>query len=306
MAAIEKTQYSKYGNVVKLSNGTVDVMVTTDMGPRVIYYGLTGGENTLAEMSLDDGVETPLGKWRPMGGHRFWTAPEAIPRSYPPDNDPVEVELLEPCAVKVRPAVEKAAGVQKEMIVAVEESGAKVTLTHTVTNVGLWPIEMAPWGLTIMRGGGTTIFPQEPFFPHTERLLPARPLVLWSYTDMSDPRWKFGKKFVRLRTDDNLNYPQKIGAAVKAGWAAYHRERLLFVKKFAHEDFACYPDLGCNFETFTNGSFMEVETLGALATVGPGECASHIEKWYLFDGVDQADCDDKLEAAIVPLVEKCL
>jgi hypothetical protein len=305
MASIEKTKYSHYGNVVKLSNGAADVLVTTDMGPRVIYYGFPGGTNILAELSLDEAVETSLGKWRPMGGHRLWTAPEAIPRGYTPDNDPVDVEILEPCAVRVRPAPDTVASVQKEITIALDSKGTGVTLTHTITNIGLWPIELAPWGLTIMNGGGTTIFPQEPFAPHTECLLPARPLVLWSYTDMADPRWKFGKKFVRLSCDAKLDYPQKIGAAVKAGWAAYHRGDLLFVKRFTHEDCARYPDFGCNFETFTKGSFMEVETLGALTKLEPGECAVHCEKWHLFSGVSLGDSDDSIEAAIMPLVDKC-
>lgn len=306
MASIEKTTFSRYGGVVKLSNGTVDVMVTTDMGPRIIYYGFPGGTNILAELSLDVAVDTSLGKWRPIGGHRLWTAPEAIPRSYTPDNDPVEVELIQPSAVRVRPAPDNVGNVQKEIKVELDSSGSKVTLTHIVKNIGLWPVTLAPWALTIVNGGGTTIFPQEPFFAHTERLLPARPLVLWSYTDMSDSRWQFGKKFARLSTNDAMDFPQKIGAAVKAGWAAYHRGDLLFVKRFGYDECRCYPDMGCNFETFTKGSFMEVETLGALANLQPGEVATHVETWHLFGGVQIGDSDDSLEAAIKPLVEKCV
>lgn len=297
MAEIEKTRYKDYGHVVRLSNGEVELMATTDLGPRVIYYGFVGGENILGEMGLDEGVETELGKWRLYGGHRLWTAPEASPRSYAPDNDPVEFETFEPCGVCLRPPEEEGVGVRKEITVTLDTSGTRVQVHHKVTNTGFWPIELACWGLTIMRGGGTTIFPQEPFAPHTECLLPVRPLVLWSYTDMGDPRWSFGSRYVRLRGDAALDTPQKIGALVKSGWAAYNVDDILFVKRFGYEEGAVYPDFGCNFETYTRGSFMEVETLGPLTRLEPGECATHVERWHLAKGIHIDDPEAALEAA---------
>jgi hypothetical protein len=58
-----------------------------------------------------------------------------------------------------------------------------------------------------------------------------RAMTLWHYTDLSDPRWTFGRKFIRLRTDDTLDAPQKIGIANKQGWAGYWRKRTLFLKR---------------------------------------------------------------------------
>ena len=92
---IEKTKYSTYGNCLKLSNGTVDVLVTLDLGPRVIYYGFAGGENTFAELGPDTVVKSELGEWHPWGGHRLWHAPEASPRRYVLDDVPVKVAVLQ-------------------------------------------------------------------------------------------------------------------------------------------------------------------------------------------------------------------
>ena len=75
-------------NCYRLSNGVVEVVVTTDVGPRIIRYGFVGEDNLLGEVP-DDTVTTDLGVWKPWGGHRLWTAPEAMPRSYSPDNDRV-------------------------------------------------------------------------------------------------------------------------------------------------------------------------------------------------------------------------
>ena len=85
---VEKVTYLNLPNCYKLSNGTVEVIVTTDMGPRVIRYGFVGEENVFAELP-DAVVKTELGEWKPLGGHRLWSAPEAWPRSYAPDTGPL-------------------------------------------------------------------------------------------------------------------------------------------------------------------------------------------------------------------------
>jgi len=57
---------------------------------------------------------------------------------------------------------------------------------------------------------------------------------------------------------------------------------LLFLKAIESVPGAIYPDMGCNFETFTNGDFLEIESLGALRRLEPGESVTHHESWYLF------------------------
>ena len=42
---IIKTEYLGWTNCVKISNGIVELIVTTDVGPRIIHYGFKGGPN---------------------------------------------------------------------------------------------------------------------------------------------------------------------------------------------------------------------------------------------------------------------
>lgn len=301
---IEKTKYSSYGNCYKMSNGTVDLLVTLDVGPRIIFYGFSGGENNLAELGPDSVVKSELGEWHPWGGHRLWHAPEVMPRSYVPDDNPVDSEIIGNSTIRVTPPLEAATHIQKEMMISLDREGAGVTITHTLKNKGPWPVELAPWALTIVKGGGTTIIPQEPFISHNDKLIPGRSIALWNFTDMGDPRWTFGKRFIRLHTDSKLKFPQKIGAAVHQGWAGYLRDKTLFVKRFPYIEGATYPDFGCNFETYTEGDFMEVETLAPMTKLQPNETATHVEHWYLFKDVNAGDTEDSLDNAIAPLVAK--
>lgn len=298
---VERVTYFNQPNCYRLSNGTVEVIVTTDIGPRVIRYGFVGGSNMFAELP-DPVVKTPLGDWKPYGGHRLWHAPEAIPRSYSPDNDPIRFELVGSDTIRLSQPVEPKTGIEKEMTITLASEGTAVTVVHRLTNRNLWDVRLAPWALTIMAGGGVTILPQEPYKSHDDEVLPARPMVLWHYTNLTDPRWTWGKKYILLRTDERNNEAQKIGLMNKQGWAAYHLNRQLFVKRFAYQDGVEYPDHGCNCETFTKGSFMEVESLGHMQTLKPGGSAEHVETWYLFRNVNIGVTETELDAALLPLI----
>jgi hypothetical protein len=149
-----------------------------------------------------------------------------------------------------------------------------------------------------MAPGGRAIYPQEPYISHTEKLLPARPLVLWNYTDMNDPRWTWGERYVQLRQDPKADTPQKIGIRNSLGWSAYTLKGDVFVKRFPYDADAVYPDHGCNNETFTNEDMLEVESVGPLTPVAAGGgVVEHSEQWGLFKadiGKDETDIDAKL------------
>jgi hypothetical protein len=184
-----------------------------------------------------------------------------------------------------------------------DAKGSRLTVRHRITNRGLWDVELAPWAITIMRYGGMTILPQEPFRSHDEYLLPARPMTLWHYTDLSDPRWTLGKNFIRLQTDDTLDAPQKVGIANKQGWAGYWRNQDLFLKRVQYQEGARYPDYGSNVETYTAGAFVELETLGPLERLQPGQAAEHTEIWSLHAKVDLGSSESSLVEALAPIIE---
>jgi hypothetical protein len=281
-----------------LANDTVEVLVATAIGPRIVRYGFPGGDNLLGWVP-ETSVKTDLGVWRPWGGHRLWIAPEHMPRSYSPDNDPVDVQV-EGRTVTLTQNIEPKTGIQKILTVTLADTGTGVTVGHRLVNRSLWDVQVSPWGLTIMNTGGTIILPQEPYASHDDALLPVRAMTMWAYTDLSDPRWQIGPKFLRLRTDAARAGSQKVGIANRQGWAAYHRKDQLFVKRYDWHDTATYPDFGVNTEAYTAGAFVELETLGALVSLAPGATATHEERWFLFRNVEQPATDDALATALAP------
>jgi hypothetical protein len=296
---VDKTTWEGH-DALKLSNGTVEVVVTTGIGPRIIRYAFTGGENILGELAATPATTTALGDWKPWGGHRLWAAPESMPGSYGPDNGPVKAQVSGPSVTLAQPR--DAAGLEKQIVVTLATTGTGVTVRHSLTNQTPWTLELSAWALTIMNGGGMVVIPNEPYQTHDEALLPTRALATWAYTDLSDPRWTLGSKYIRLRTDASLKAPQKIGVANRRGWAGYLRNDTLFIKRVDWDDSATYPDFGVNTETYTSENFIELETMGPLRKLSPGAEATHEERWSLFKGVSAGTTEASLDSVLQPLV----
>ena len=302
---IRQVEYGRWPNCYRLANDVWELIVTTDVGPRVIRCGFVGADNEFKEYS-DQLGQTGGVEWRIYGGHRLWHAPEHESRTYVPDNSPVKVEVGDG-AVHLVQEVESTTGIQKEIELAMARDAACVTVTHRLRNTNSLPVTLAPWALSVMAPGGTAILPLPTHGSHEKDLLPGNSLALWKYTDLSDPRWTWGHKYILLRQDSSPTVnPQKIGAAVPDGWAAYARAGRLFLKTFRHDPVATYPDMGCSVETFTNKDMLELETLGPLVSVPPGAAVEHVEHWRLFRDVPMPHNDADIDTHIFPLVQAAI
>ena len=279
---MEKIRFQDFQNCLRLTNDEIELVAATDFGPRIIGYNFIGGENVLG-IHAEAKVETELGVWKPYGGHRLWIAPENMPNSYAPDNSPVEFFFDEQNnRLRLVQPIEKTSKTQKEITITLDEKGSSVSINHKITSFSEHEIEIAAWALTIMREGGEVFIPNEPFAPYgAETLLPVRNLTVWSYTDLSDSRWKFDKEFISLRVDSLKSAAQKIGILNKLGYIQYKLDDVIFTKQFVYQPDALYPDMNSNTEIYTAGSFIEIETLAPIVRLAPGESTEHTEIWEL-------------------------
>ena len=299
---LETVQYEGW-DAVRLANGDAELVVTTAMGPRIIHYSLTGGPNAFQVIPETRG-QTGGGEWLPYGGHRLWHAPEEKPRSYFPDNAAYGTPAMEGETLVMTSPVESTTGIQKETRVTLAPTGPAVKVEHLLTNHNVWPVTLSAWALSIVANGGKVVLPQEPFVAHDDELLPARPLVLWKFTDMADPRWRWGTKYMTLTQRDDLGTPQKAGACNAQGWGAHVTDTQAFVIQIQPSPAgpAALADMGCNFEAFAKGPFQELETLGPLTTLQPGQSVSHTEHWFLAKISGQTDTDDALDTVLLPAI----
>ncbi len=300
--AVEVVSYGGWKKNLRLSNRQMELIVTAEVGPRIIRLGFLEGPNELAEFPNDMG-KCGGDDWRIYGGHRLWHAPESKPRTYWPDNGPVEWRPQEK-GIWVTTPPEPATGIQKAMRIWLNPERNHVHIVHRLTNHGAWPVGLAVWALTVMAPGGRAIVPQEPFGSHSEFLLPARPLVLWRYTDMGDPRFTWGRRFIQMRQDRTAVTPLKIGALNTLGWVAHENKGRLFLKRFACHQRATYLDYGCNCELFTNADMLEVESLSPITMLEPGASVDHDEHWHLYREIDLGTTEESMDLALTHLLEE--
>ena len=307
MVTISEITYKNFGRCVKMQNETASVIVTMDVGPRIISYCLNGRENILLEDTerefFENGEEfrSYFGEdktWYIYGGHRLWSSPESFPHSYVPDNSPCECAVLEDGSLCIMPP-ETRTGQQHCMMIQLNEHNSCLLVSHSIQNVSGSIVTLAPWAMTVCSAGGVEIVPQS---TKDNGLLSNRRNVYWSYSDINDDRFFIGNRYITLQQKKGAEGKFKIGVNNEDGWAAYVNRGQIFLKSFEMNVNGNYPDSGCNFETFTNGIFLECESLGELTTLRNGETVYHTERWSLIPCDEEFDRKD--EGSIDSFVRK--
>jgi hypothetical protein len=271
-------------NIHVLENAFLRIEYLTD-SLRIVGLIPAGKANMLADLTDLPPISTQYGDFYFHGGHRLWHAPEAMPRTYIPDIGELTITDA-PEGVLLESPTEAGTGIRKRMEIRLAADQPIVTLTHTLTNDGMWPVELAPWAISQFRLGGTVILPMPVGNVDSSGLLHNRQISLWPYARINDPRLKLDDEFVLFQAEADLP-PFKIGYLNRHGWMAYWLDGVLFRKTFEAHSESKYPDNNCNAELYCNDRFVELESLGSLDVIEPGKSIFHRETWELFDSLDQ-------------------
>lgn len=256
-----------------------------DAGPRIVRGLLNGSnENQLAELPDIEWV-TPNGDYHIRGGHRLWVAPEIVERTYAPDNNGLTIENVPQGVRLIQPT--DVTGIRKSIEIQLHDDAPRVTLIHRLQNESEKTIDCAPWAITMLPLGGTAIMPLR-LASDAESLLPDRSVVLWHYTRLGDPRLYIGDENILIEARPQLP-PCKIGTLNVAGWLAYLRGDIFFVKRFQPHPNRPHVDRNCNAEMYCNDRFIELETLAPFQTLTPSETVEHVETWEWRKGVTSID-----------------
>lgn len=246
-------------------------------GPRIVRLGLAGSTQNLLAETPEVSWETPLGRYELLGGHRLWFAPEDPDLVAVPDSHGLELKD-EGTGIRLIGPAEPSTGLRRSISVRLDPDQPAVEIDDELCNVGDHPVELAPWSITQLPPGGLVRLPQ-PVAITDHVVQPNRILVLWPYTSWDDKRLE--PREGELRVHATPGPWLKVGSFIEAGWVAYDREDVTFVCRFQPDRGRTYPDLGCNVEIYCGGPFLELEVLGPLARLGPGETAILSQRWEL-------------------------
>jgi hypothetical protein len=299
MAQATRVDLHGYRDCIQLENGHARVVLGHHCGGRVLEYALAGGANVLA---LDptqagwtwDGGEQYIDPW----GGRLDIGPEKVVAAHPALwVGAWTASVGDDGTARLVSEVDPATGVQLTREFALAQDSTRLTCTQTIENLGAETHELCHWSRTLVTGGGIAIVPlTEPSrFPHGYvQYDTTEPTINYEPTD---PHVVVSDGYAQVI--DTPLHP-KLGMDSRAGWMAYLlRSDVLFVKRFpvypdrVYNEIAgltvslwCYEDLLC-----------EVEPMGPMQRLAPGDAASFTEDWWLLsygfparrDGLDLKD-----------------
>lgn len=284
----EIASYKDFGRCVSISNGVIEAYVTVDIGPRIIKFGYVDGQNIMCTDRAGLGIMTDKkytdffgeGKgWESFGGHRVWLTTESYPETYTPDDEPVDYEITATGAIFTAKE-DKCNFVQKSFEILMDDDDANMQVKTAIKNIGDKDREFAVWCITVSAQGGNLIIPMN---TNDTGLLHNRNISVWPYTDISDKRIYWGKNYVTIKQDPKAQTPVKLGFDLNAGTVYYSLNDDVFCKKYENNHpNGKYPDNNVSFETYTNGTMIEIENLSEIKNVAPGEVNTMVETWSLF------------------------
>jgi hypothetical protein len=271
--------------------GPVKISVATNAGPRILSYTVPGGPEFFASLP-GSGIELPEEEFfRFLGGHRLWRSPEIPSITYQPDSfDVTRTEAVDGVDLIGQPDGD---GVTKQ--ISVRQEGVYTVVRHRLVNNGRDAVRTAPWAITQMTLGGTAVLPQTRGPVDEDGVLPNRTLILWPYTDLDAPEFSFESSAIIVSGSENPA-KAKIGQPNRRGWMAYILGTHIFIKwSKVHDDNAAYPDLGASSQCYRDDRFLELESVGPIAALHPGQETIHTEIWRIID-IDGRPLDAILDA----------
>ena len=269
-------------DAIELRTPRLRVVALTARGPRIAFWGRAGGKNLL----LWAPGQYRRGPWDLMGGHRLWASrpgADEAEETYAADNQPCAVRISAR-GFTVTGALDPVQKIRRGITVTAGADG-RITVDHFLRNESdmLWSGGL--WALTCTVPSGKSTY-----------TLPLGDGSSWDYATIvsfrtwggghggmgfDDPQFRFTADAMVLRPAGREN---KRMLKADAGLIAWHdpAQKLLFAKHAAYDPAGNYP-LGTNLALYVGpGNFMvEMETMGAFATLKPGQVLKHRETWVL-------------------------
>lgn len=296
---VERIVYCGWQDSYRITAGAYSIVVVPEIGGRIMEYSLES-MNALWENVDEFGKTYPIAKeWHNYGGYKTWVAPQSK-WGWPPDPmldfGKANVEIVENSkgvpTIKITGAASLKSGVMFTKEVSLTESG-EVTLKQRMHNISGDTFLGSIWDVTQV---GTPCFVVFPI--RKQSRIPGGLAYLMGES-------KSTGQFVRngdLCITRYLGEAGKIGSDSDGPWMIWFKDDLAYVKLFdPMQRGAQYPDGGCSVEVFTSdkeAGYVEMEILGPLVELEPGDSTELTEKWRIFRLTQPVTSEDRVIKAI--------
>jgi hypothetical protein len=286
---VMQENYGGWNDSLAMRGGDCKVVIVPSIGGRVLNFSLNG-ENVIFDSTGANGRTLLTSSNLSVGGYQLDIGPElrGIPEHKWLWQGPWSWRVPRPFAVHVFSEPEKSVGVQLEKEFVIDPDTGELGITQRMRNIVTNDVSFCLWDRTLCKGGGFAMFPLN---------RRSRFKAGWSIRQgQRVPEYRYdGDKpgDARVRIMDGVLVAQakalpdavslKIGADSDAGWIAYARGRILFVKYFPVFANGNYSDGGNTVEFYCSARVAELEPLSPEVTLKPSETYSFPEKWILIE-----------------------
>ena len=277
--------FAGYRDCIALHNGSTRVILGPHCGGRVLEYALEGANVLHLDPAFDGWVYDPDGEPPPQlcpTGGRLDIGPEMlVPRRPELWLGGWEAEIVDDHSARMTSPDCPAAGVRLVRDFVLAPYSSRLTYTQTMTNISNRETRWCHWSRTFGRGHGICIVPLTPELSRYPKqyvmYAPGRGIL----AAPEDPSIRVREGF--LEVFDTPAFP-KLGVDSYAGWFAYQTTNdLLFVRRYPAYPDRVYNELaGLTLSLwYLKDVVCELEPIGPMQVLEPGQSASFTEEWWL-------------------------
>jgi len=257
--------------------GVVAIAMPSEAG-RLVHYSVEG-ESILYQPA------DPVGGLRKGGGYGLDVGPEprTVPRPHPAIwtqrhgwgklGDTSIALSSEPCPVL---------GLKVDRQVTIDGRDGSLSIAQRMKNVTAAEQSYCLWDRTLCKPGGFTLIPlnAKSRFRAGWALGKRNEKKLWDY-DGDAPAHESCRVLDRMLVVRSIGPEQKVGADSDAGWIAYVRGRVLFVKYYAYDPAGRYTDGGLSVAHYYSQTIAELEPISPEVALAPGADYVFPERWTI-------------------------
>lgn len=284
---VARVKILNYEDCVVLSNPTTRVVLGHHVGGRVLVYERQGKNVLYLSPKESEWVPGNRAKSPMASAGRFDIGPEFFQtRGNALWNGEWTVSVIGDRRARMTSSIDPKSGLRVYRQFELDAESSRLTFKQTVENRSAEIVRQCFWSRTFANHGGVAVVPCDPRtsrFPNLYTMSRSRYLIDVGPTDPA------------VRRVDNLlvidrptKFP-KLGFDSVRGWVAYQtREDQLFVKKYR-----VFPDETYGEATGINLSIWypqkdklaacEIEPIGPLVALKPGDESSFTVDWWLLD-----------------------
>lgn len=254
--ATVKTDTVKLG-LLELSSGNLSLKVDPQQGARIVSFAMEGQEVLIQKDSFE------------VFGSTFWTSPQST-WGWPPLKAVDELPYQKNADGSYESKKVDTLGVTITKLFS-PNSDSSFRIVYTIKNDNDTSIKIAPWEITRVASGGTTIFPTEN--ATYKGIKPFGELKITNKDGIS-----------LFRYDSNaVNDNKKSFAYASKNWMAQHKGSLLFIKKIENIQAAESAPNESEIEIYANPNkkYIEIEHQGAYKSVAAKSSYTWEVHWYL-------------------------